>query len=121
MKVLIVEDHADMWMYLSRRLRRRGFEVSVAYDGESALRKALSDEPDILLLDINIPVVDGLFVATALKAKHSTKQIPIIGISAQDELSLRDQALKAGCDDYHSKPIDFHKLMLQIKSLMSAR
>ena len=117
MRILLVEDHEEIWDFLSRRLQRRGFEVVLATDGQTGVDKALSDSPDIILLDMNMPIMDGWTAATAIKANASTAHVPIIALTAHAMSGDREKALAAGCDDYHPKPIDFNKLIEQIAAL----
>ena len=120
-KILLVEDHEEIWDFLSRRLTRRGYEVVVAPDGQQGLDKARSDAPDLLLLDMNLPVMDGWTVAQTLKGDDATKSIPIIALTAHAMAGDREKALAAGCDDYHAKPIDFSKLVDQIETALASR
>ena len=118
-KILLVEDHQEIWDFLSRRLKRRGYEVVVAEDGQQGLDKARSESPDILLLDMNLPVMDGWTVAQTLKADAATSAIPIIALTAHAMAGDREKALAAGCDDYHAKPIDFSQLVTQIEAALA--
>lgn len=117
-KILLVEDHQEIWDFLSRRLTRRGYEVVVAEDGQQGLDKARSDAPDLLLLDMNLPVMDGWTVARTLKGEEATRAIPIIALTAHAMAGDRDKALAAGCNDYHAKPIDFSQLIDQIEAAL---
>jgi CheY-like chemotaxis protein len=119
--ILFVEDNemnADM---LSRRLIRRGFTVSVAVDGRAGLDRARSMLPDLILLDISLPVMDGWEVARELKASEDTRTIPIIALTAHALAGDREKALEAGCDDYDSKPVDFVRLMGKIEAVLAKR
>ena len=120
-KILLVEDHQEIWDFLSRRLKRRGYEVVVAQDGQEGLDKARSETPDLLLLDMNLPVMDGWTVARTLKQEAATKTIPIIALTAHAMSGDRDKAIAAGCDDYHAKPIDFSQLVDQIEAALASR
>jgi CheY-like chemotaxis protein len=113
-KILLVEDHEEIWDFLSRRLRRRGYEVILSHDGEAGVQQARASQPDVILLDMNLPVLDGWSAARALKAAADTRAIPIIALTAHAMSGDRDKAIQAGCDDYHAKPIDFSKLLSQI-------
>ena len=117
-KILLVEDHEELWDILSRRLGRRGFEVLLAHDGQAALDKARSERPDVILLDMNLPVMDGWTVARTLKADAATAAIPIIALTAHAMSGDRDRMLEAGCDEYHPKPVDFTKLLEQIDEVL---
>lgn len=119
--ILFVEDNemnADM---LSRRLARRGFTVSVAVDGRAGLEQARSLLPDLILLDISLPVMDGWEVARELKASDDTRKIPIVALTAHALAGDREKALEAGCDDYDSKPVDFVRLMGKIEAVLAKR
>ncbi len=117
MRLLLVEDHEEIWDFLSRRLKRRGFEVTVATDGQAGVDLARADLPEIVLLDMNLPVLDGWSAARLLKADPTTAGIPIIALTAHAMSGDRDKALAAGCDDYHPKPVDFSRLLAQIEAL----
>lgn len=114
MRVLLVEDHEEIWDFLSRRLRRRGHEVSVATDGQQGVDKARAEQPEIVLMDMNLPVMDGWTAARTLKSDAATAKIPIIALTAHAMSGDREKAIAAGCDDYHPKPVDFSKLLEQI-------
>ena len=117
-KILLVEDHEEIWDFLSRRLKRRGYEVILAHDGEAGVRQARSGQPDVILLDMNLPVLDGWSAARALKSGTDTRTIPIIALTAHAMSGDRDKAIQAGCDDYHPKPVDFSKLLSQISAAL---
>jgi len=119
--ILLVEDHQEIWDFLSRRLKRRGYEVVVAQDGQEGIDKARSEPPDLILLDMNLPVMDGWTVAKTLRGEEATKAIPIIALTAHAMQGDREKALQAGCDDYHAKPIDFSQLINQIEAALAAR
>ena len=119
--ILLVEDHQEIWDFLSRRLKRRGYEVVVAEDGEEGLEKAGSTNPALILLDMNLPVMDGWTVAQKLKSQEATRHIPIIALTAHAMAGDRDKALAAGCDDYHAKPVDFSQLLTQIQGALGER
>jgi two-component system, cell cycle response regulator DivK len=111
-KVLLVEDHEELWDMLSRRLRRRGFEVVLAHDGQQALDQVGAETPDIVLLDMNLPVMDGWTVARTLRSQSN--RVPIIALTAHAMSTDRVRTLEAGCDDYHAKPVNFDELLRQI-------
>ncbi len=117
MRVLLVEDHEEIWDFLSRRLKRRGFEVTVATDGQAGVDRARADLPDIVLLDMNLPVLDGWSAARLLKGDPATAGIPIIALTAHAMAGDREKTVAAGCNDYHPKPVDFSKLLQQIEAL----
>ena len=120
-KILLVEDHEEIWDFLSRRLKRRGYEVVVAQDGQQGLDKTRAESPDLVLLDMNLPVMDGWTLAQTLKGDAATKSIPIIALTAHAMAGDRDKALNAGCDDYHAKPVDFSQLLSQIEAALATR
>lgn len=119
-KVLLVEDHEEIWDFLSRRLKRRGYEVVLATDGQQGLDMARTERPDVMLLDMNLPVMDGWTVAGHLKAAPETAGIPVIALTAHAMSGDREKVLKAGCDDYHPKPVDFGKLLTQMETLLAS-
>jgi two-component system, cell cycle response regulator DivK len=118
MKILLVEDNELNRDMLSRRLLRRGFEVELAEDGQQGLTMAESVTPDIILLDMSLPIIDGWEVARRLKAAPATKEIPIIALTAHAMTGDREKALAAGCNDYDTKPIDFGQLVSKIEALL---
>ncbi|MBY6261060.1 response regulator [Azospirillum sp. 412522] len=120
-KLLLVEDHEEIWDFLSRRLKRRGFEVVLAFDGRQGVDMARSERPDVILLDMNLPVIDGWTAARELKAAGETAGIPIIALTAHAMSGDREKTLQAGCDDYHPKPVDFSRLLTQIDTAMQSR
>ena len=113
-KILLVEDHEELWDFLSRRLRRRGFEVALAHDGRQALDQVAAQAPDIVLLDMNLPVMDGWTVARTLRADPATRTLPLIALTAHAMAGDDNRAFAAGCNAYHPKPVDFAKLLTQI-------
>ena len=117
MRVLLVEDHEEIWDFLSRRLKRRNFDVVLATDGQEGVDKAKSEAPDVILLDMNLPIIDGWTAASMIKADPATSKIPIIALTAHAMSGDREKAIAAGCDDYHPKPVDFSRLVQQIEAL----
>ncbi len=115
-KILYVEDNEDNIFMLTRRLSRRGYDVSVAKDGEEGVEKALSERPDLILMDVVLPLLDGLEATRKLKSLPSTREIPIIAVSSRAMRGDRDKALAAGCDDFHTKPIEFERLLEAISA-----
>jgi two-component system cell cycle response regulator DivK len=113
-KILLVEDHEELWDFLSRRLRRRGFEVVLAHDGQHALDQVAAESPDIVLLDMNLPVMDGWTVARTLRADLATHTLPLIALTAHAMAGDDNRAFAAGCNAYHPKPVDFARLLTQI-------
>jgi two-component system, cell cycle response regulator DivK len=120
-RILLIEDHQEIWDFLSRRLGRRGHDVMVAEDGQTGLDKARTEQPDVILLDMNLPVMDGWTVAQTLKGDPQFKAIPIIALTAHAMSGDRDKAVAAGCDDYHAKPVDFSQLLNQIDAALKSR
>ena len=117
-RILLVEDHEEIWDFLSRRLKRRGHEVILATDGQKGVDRARAERPDVILLDMNLPVMDGWTAAGVLKGEPATQAIPIIALTAHAMSGDRERAIAAGCDDYHPKPIDFPLLLTQIEALV---
>jgi CheY-like chemotaxis protein len=118
-RILIVEDNAINREMLSRRLGRTGYEIVTAVDGEKALDVARETAPDLVLMDMSLPVLDGWEATRRMKADQALKQTPIIALTAHAMSSDRDKALAAGCDDYDTKPIDLPRLLGKIKALLS--
>ena len=118
-KVLLVEDHEELWDFLSRRLRRHGFDVVLAHDGQQALDQVAAETPDIMLLDMNLPIMDGWTVARTLRANASA--VPIIALTAHAMAGDRAKAIEAGCDEYHAKPVEFARLLEQIDEVLLKR
>jgi len=119
-KILLVEDNEMNRDMLSRRLLRRGFEVIIALDGESGLSLAESDRPDLILMDMSLPILDGWEATRRLKAAPGTRHIPVIALTAHAMSSDRDKALEAGCNDYDTKPIELARLLEKIEALLPA-
>ena len=118
-RILLVEDNEMNRDMLSRRLLRRGFSLSVAVDGRDGLERTRTERPDLVLLDMDLPVLDGWEVARRLKADAETAAIPIIALTAHAMLGDRDRALAAGCDDYDTKPVELDRLLAKIESLLA--
>lgn len=116
-RILLVEDHEEIWDFLSRRLKRRGYDVVLAHDGQDGIEKARVAVPDLILLDMNLPIVDGWTAARTLRADTSIPRMPIIALTAHAMSGDREKTLAAGCDDYHPKPVDFARLVTQIEAL----
>ena len=117
-KILLVEDNEMNRDMLSRRLQRRGYSVVNAEDGEKGLLLARSEAPDLILMDISLPAMDGWEVTRLLKENQSTRHIPIIALTAHAMVSDREKAIVAGCDDYDTKPVDFGRLSEKIENLL---
>ena len=119
MKILLVEDHEEIWDFLFRRLKRRGYDVAVATDGQEGVDKSKSEAPDIILLDMNLPTLDGWTAAGMIRADPATAHLPIIALTAHAMSGDKEKALAAGCTDYCPKPIDFSDLLLKIETYAS--
>lgn len=119
--VLIVEDNEVNRDMLSRRLIRRGYEVKVAIDGQQGIDMAKTDSPDLILMDMSLPVLDGWEATRRLKAATDTSQIPIIALTAHALMSDREQAFEVGCDDYETKPIDFPRLLEKMAKILGPK
>jgi two-component system cell cycle response regulator DivK len=117
-RILLVEDNEMNRDMLSRRLQRKGYSVLIAVDGEQGLATAYSEMPDLILMDISLPFIDGYEVTRRLKANPRTKHIPVIALTAHALLTDRDKAMKAGCNDYDTKPVDFSRLTEKIETLL---
>lgn len=117
-KILLVEDNQDSREGLARRLVRRGYEVVVACDGRQGVDLALSAAPDLILMDINLPILDGWEATRLIRGADQTRGIPIIALTAHALTSDRQKTLDAGCDDYHTKPVEFPRLLNQIEALL---
>ena len=114
-KILLVEDNEMNRDMLSRRLERRGYEVVIAVDGQQGVDLAQSTRPDLILMDMSLPVIDGWEATRQLKAKDEIKATPIIALTAHAMSGDREKALEAGCDDYDTKPIEFSRLLAKIE------
>lgn len=119
-KILLVEDNELNLDMLSRRLQRKGFEVIPAVDGEQGINLAQSNLPDLILMDMSLPIIDGWEATRRLKADPKTKEIPIIALTAHAMVGDRQKAVESGCDDYDTKPIDFPRLMEKIELQINA-
>lgn len=117
-RILLVEDNEMNRDMLSRRLARRGFEVLIAENGERAVAMTGSERPDLVLMDMSLPVIDGWEATRRLKADPATAAIPVIALTAHAMASDRERAMEAGCDDYDSKPVDLARLLEKIEKLL---
>ena len=117
MKILIVEDNEMNRDMLSRRLIKKGFEIIIAIDGEEGVKKTFSEKPDLILMDMSLPVMDGWEATKKLKSNSVTSKIPIIALTAHAMAQDKEKALAAGCDEYDTKPIDLNRLLSKISSL----
>jgi two-component system, cell cycle response regulator DivK len=119
-KILIVEDNEMNRDMLSRRLIRRGYEVVMAVDGEEGVTAAKSECPDLILMDMSLPVIDGWEATRRLKAEPQTQGIPVIGLTAHAMAGDREKVIDAGCDDYDTKPVELPRLLQKIEALLHA-
>ena len=119
-KILLVEDNEMNRDMLSRRLVRARYEVIIAEDGARGVAMATSDRPDLILMDMSLPVIDGWEATRRIKATFELRKIPIIALTAHAMATDRDKALEAGCDDYDTKPIELQRLLGKIKTLLAA-
>ena len=117
-RLLIVDDNEQNRDLLSRRFQRRGFDVLLANDGRAGVDMARAEKPDLILMDMNMPQLDGWEATRQLKAEPDVASVPVIGLTAHALEGDRERALEAGCADYHTKPVDFPKLMAQIEALL---
>lgn len=120
-KILLVEDNEMNRDMLSRRLKRKGFEVVLAVHGQEGIDLAQSQAPDLILMDMSLPVVDGWEATRLLKAQPDTQAIPVIALTAHAMAGDREKALQAGCDDYDTKPIDLERLLGKIQGLLEGK
>ncbi len=117
-KILLVEDNEMNRDMLSRRLERKGYQVVLAVDGLSGVEAALTQAPDLVLMDMSLPVLDGWEATRRLKAAPTTRHIPVIALTAHAMSSDRGKALEAGCDDYDTKPVELPRLLGKIEALL---
>jgi CheY-like chemotaxis protein len=120
-KILLVEDNEMNRDMLTRRLQRKGYCVVTAEDGEKGLLLARSETPDLILMDISLPVMSGWEVTRLLKANESTRHIPIIALTAHAWVTDREKAIEAGCDDYDTKPVEFGRLSEKMENLLTVK
>lgn len=118
-KILLVEDNEMNRDMLSRRLIRKGFEVVLALDGQEGLEQVARELPDLVLMDMDLPILDGWEATRRMKAADATRAIPVIALTAHAMAEHRDKALAAGCDDYDTKPVDFPRLLGKIEALLT--
>ena len=117
-RILIVEDNDMNWDMLSRRLERRGYQVTRALDGREGVTAAQARPPDLILMDMGLPVMDGWEATRLLKGAPDTRGIPIIGLTAHAMAEDRQKVMDAGCDDYETKPLDLARLLVKIEGLL---
>ena len=118
-KILIVEDNELNRDMLSRRLMRKGFEIVMAEDGQKGVEMSVSENPDLILMDLSLPVMDGWEATSTIKNFEETKEIPIIVLTAHAMAGDREKALDAGADEYDTKPIEFKRLLGKIKDFLN--
>ena len=117
-KILYVEDNEDNIYMLTRRLKKKGFEIVIANDGREGVSKAKTEKPDLILMDLSLPELDGWEATRLIKADQETSQIPVIALSAHAMKEQMDKALEAGCDDYDTKPVDIKRLLEKISKFL---
>ena len=117
-RILYVEDNDDNVFMLHRRLTRAGFEVTIATNGEQGMAMAISDQPDLIVMDLNLPVLDGWEATRRLKSRPDTQHIPIIVLSAHAATGHREKALAAGCDEFEAKPVNFGPFIEKIRAVL---
>ena len=120
-KVLLVEDQEDNRDMLSRRLKKRGYEVAIAVDGAEGVEMARSEAPDLILMDMSLPVMDGWEATRILKAEDGTRSIPVVALTAHAMSTDREKAFEAGCDAYETKPIEFPRLLETMEKLLQTQ
>ena len=120
-KILLVEDNEMNRDMLSRRLVRNGFEVSIAIDGQQGVDMATSQLPDLILMDMSLPVIDGWEATRRIKANEATRKIPVIALTAHAMAGDREQAMEVGCDDYDTKPVEITRLLGKIAALLATK
>ena len=119
MKILYVEDNDDNIYMLERRLKRAGFDVVIARDGAQGVAMALAEQPELILMDMGLPVLDGSEATRQIKAAPETKHIPVIALTSNAMTGDREKALAAGCDDFDTKPVELSRLLGKIQALAS--
>jgi len=120
-RILLVEDNEMNRDMLSRRLIRNGYEVSIAVDGQQGADMALSERPDLILMDLSLPVIDGWEATRRIRANDATQRIPVIALTAHAMAGDREKAMEAGCDDYDTKPVEITRLLAKIAALLATR
>ena len=120
-KLLLVEDNEMNRDMLSRRLTRRGYEVAIAIDGAQGVEMARTETPDLVLMDLSLPVIDGWEATRRIKAAQETSHLPVIGLTAHAMAGDREKAIEAGCDDYDTKPIELERLLQKVEALLQAK
>jgi CheY-like chemotaxis protein len=120
-KILLVEDQEMNRDMLARRLKKRGYEVSIAVDGAEGVEKARAESPDLILMDMSLPVMDGWEATRILKADEATQAIPVIALTAHAMSTDREKALEAGCDAYETKPVELPRLLEAMEKLLTSK
>jgi CheY-like chemotaxis protein len=120
-KILIVEDNEMNRDMLSRRLIRRGYQIVMATDGEQGIAAAKAECPDLILMDMSLPVIDGWEATRRLKAEPETRGIPVIGLTAHAMAGDREKVIESGCDDYDTKPVELPRLLQKIEGLIARK
>jgi len=119
-KILLVEDNEMDRDMLSRRLVRNGYEVVIAVDGQQGADMALSEQPDLILMDMSLPVIDGWEATRRIKANDATRRIPVIALTAHAMAGDREKAIEVGCEDYDTKPVEMSRLLGKIAALLKS-
>lgn len=119
-KILLVEDNEMNRDMLSRRLMRKGYEVVIAIDGQQGVEMAASEAPDLILMDMSLPVIDGWEAARRVRQNEATRKIPVIALTAHAMAGDREKAIEAGCDDYDTKPVEITRLLGKITALIES-
>ena len=120
-RIVLVEDNEDNRDMLSRRLSRKGYEVLIAVNGQEAIEVVERELPQLVLMDISLPVMDGFEATRRLKANEATKHIPVIALTAHAMSGDREKAMEAGCDDYDTKPVELPRLLTKIEGLLGSK
>ena len=120
-KILYVEDNEDNVYMLSRRLKRKGFDIVVAVDGEQGVEMASTEKPDLILMDLSLPKMDGWTATKRIKSNNDLKSIPIIALSAHAMEEHKQRAIESGCNDYDTKPVDIDRLLSKIEAQLGAK
>jgi two-component system cell cycle response regulator DivK len=120
-KILLIEDNPIIRDMLTRRLQKKGYDVAVAGDGAAAVQAASAERPDIILMDMHLPVLDGWEATRQIKLAEATRDVPIIALTADAMAGDREKALEAGCNDYETKPIDLPRLLEKVEKLLRSR
>ncbi len=117
-RILLVEDNEMNLDMLSRRLQRKGYEVLIATDGEAGVTMAGAERPDLILMDMSLPLLDGWEATRRIKGTPETAAVPVIALTSHAMAGDREKAIGAGCDDYDTKPVDFERLLVKIEALL---